>query len=184
MYDTPGFLIGDAPVLTENLHDLVELIHPTIVFMYGNPSTDDAAQACFVAMKAALHDIDRTSIFFLNSKADANTMPKWKKTLSKEEFLTMLAEERARRYELLLRAPFLASATLEGLPASIDQCDCFDLCSVNAQMNKPHGPVMNQNTIQHIVRFVLRNNTTMATRAYQLISPIIDFFLEVSTVKQ
>ena len=122
VYDTPGFLIGDAPVLTENLHDLVELIHPTIVFMYGNPSTDDGTKSCFVAMKAALHDIDRTSIFFLNSKADVNTMltngtRKHEQTTSSP--LSWPKNER-ERYELLLRAPFL-SDYYSGRSSSIDR---------------------------------------------------------------
>ena len=181
VYDTPGFLIGDAPVLTEILHDLVELIHPTILFMYGNPSIGDATQACFVAMRAALRDLDRSSIFFLNSKADLNRMSKCKKTMTNDEFSTVLAEERARRYELLMRAPFLANATLEGLPASIAQCQCFDLCSVNSQSIKPHGPTMNEKTMQHIVQFVLNGNSPMVTRACQLLLPIVDFFLELST---
>ena len=74
VYNTPGLLIGEAPVFSKILRDLVELIHSTIVFIYGNPSTDDTTRACFVAMKAALHDIDHNSFFFFISKADLDRM--------------------------------------------------------------------------------------------------------------
>lgn len=176
VYDTPGFLLDDAPVLKEILHDLVELIHPTIVFMYGNPSTDDATKGCFLAMKTALRDLDNTSIFFLNSKADINQMVKFKQNMKVDEFLSVLFDERARRYQLLLSAPFLANNELEGLPASVEECRYFDLCSVNSQLNKPYGPLMNEATIQRIIQFVANNDLVVATRICKLISPIIDAF--------
>jgi hypothetical protein len=179
VYDTPGFLLDDAPVLKEILHDLVELIHPTLVFMYANPSTDDATNGCFLAMKAALHDLDSTSIFFLNSKADINQMPKFKQGMNVDEFLAALADERAQRYNLLLRTPFLANDKLEGLPASIDECHCFDLCSVNSQIIKPYGPLMNEITFQRIVQFVANNDLGVAAHVCKLILPIIDAFFNL-----
>ena len=178
VYDTPGFLIGDAPVLTENLHDLVELIHPTIVFMYGNPSTDDGTKSCFVAMKAALHNIDRTSLFFLNSKADLKTIDHWNEEMTREEFSSVLAEERSQRYQLLLRAPFLSDATLEGLPASIDQCSCFDICSTTWQFTKPCGPMMNETAIQRIIQWVVDGHSIRTVRGSQLILPMVDTFFD------
>jgi hypothetical protein len=179
VYDTPGFLLDDAPILKETLHDLVELIHPTIVFMYGNPTTDDATKGCFLAMKTALYDLDSTSIFFLNSKADINQMPKFKQAMDVKEFFSVLADERAQRYNLLLRAPFLANDRLEGLPASVDECHCFDLCSVNSQSIKPYGPLMNEATIQRIIQFVANNDLTLATRICKIILPIIDAFFDL-----
>jgi len=179
VYDTPGFLLDDARVLKEILHDLVELIHPTLVFMYANPSTDDATKSCFLAVKTALYDLDSTSIFFLNSKADVNRMPKFKKDMNIDEFLSTLADERTQRYHLLLRAPFFANGKLEGLPASVDECHCFDLCSVNSQSIKPYGPLMNETTIQHIIQFVANNDLAVATHICKLILPTIDAFFNL-----
>ncbi|CAF2964138.1 unnamed protein product [Rotaria sp. Silwood2] len=179
VYDTPGFLLDDAPVLKQILHDLVELIHPTIVFMYSNPSTDDATKGCFLAMKTALYDLDSTSIFFLNSKADLNQMPKFKQGMAIDEFLTTLADQRAQRYNLLLRAPFLANDRLDGLPASIGECHCFGICSVNSQLIKPYGPLMNETTIQHIIQFVGNNNLAVATRVCKVVLPIINAFFNL-----
>jgi hypothetical protein len=179
VYDTPGFFLDDAPVLKETLHDLVEMIHPTLIFMYANPSTDDATKGCFLAMKTALYDLDSTSIFFLNSKADVNQMSKFKQGMGVEEFLSVLADERAQRYNLLLRAPFLANDKLEGLSASVDECHSFDLCSVNSQLIKPYGPLMNETTIQRIIQFVANNDLTVATRICKLILPIIDAFFKL-----
>ncbi|UJR11126.1 hypothetical protein I4U23_015308 [Adineta vaga] len=179
IYDTPGFLLDDAPVLKDILHDLVELIHPTIIFMYANPTTDDATRGCFLAMKTALSDLDTTSLFFLNSKADINQMLKFKQGMTIDDFISILAEERARRYDLLLRAPFLANDHLEGLPKSVDRCEYFDLFSVNSHLMKPYGPLLNETSIGRIVQFVANNDLTIATRICKLILPIIDAFFSL-----
>jgi hypothetical protein len=179
VYDTPGFLLDDAPVLKDILHDLVEFIHPTIIFMYSNPSTDDATNGCFLAMKTALQDLDNASIFFLNSKADINQMLKFKENMNIEEFLSVLSDERTRRYRLLVNAPFLVNNQLEGLPESIDDCRCFDLCSVNSQLAKPYGPLMNETTIQRIIEFVANSDLVVATRICRRIFPIINAFFDL-----
>ena len=179
VYDTPGFLLDDAPVLKEILHDLVELIHPTIVFMYANPSTDDATNGCFLAMKTALYDLDSTSIFFLNSKTDVNQMSKFKRDMKVDEFLSILADERTRRYSLLLRAPLLANDKLEGLPETVEECRCFDVCSTNSNVLKPYGRLMNEKTIERIIEFVANNDLVVATRVCKLIIPIIDAFFDL-----
>ena len=176
VYDTPGFFLDEAPVLKEILRDLMELIHPTLVFMYSNPSTDDATKDCFLAMKIALYGLDSDNIFFLNSKADLHQMSTFKKDMTEEEFLSTLADERTRRYNLLSQAPFLANNRLEGLPQSIDECRCFDICSVNSQSIKPYGPLMNEITIQRIIQFVANNDLTVAKHACRLVLPIIDSF--------
>ena len=173
VYDTPGFLMDDAKVLKDILHDLVELIHPTIVFMYANPSTDDAANSCFVAMTTALQDLDSSSIFFLNSKADIAQMKQFKRTMTMPDFLSMLEDERARRYQLLLASPFIRNNHFG------EQCSYFDLCSVNSQIIKPFGPKMNETTIQHIIEFVTNNDLTIATRVCKLVLPIIDGFFNL-----
>ncbi|CAF1227160.1 unnamed protein product [Adineta ricciae] len=179
VYDTPGFLLDDAPVLKVILHDLVELIHPTIIFMYANPTTDDATRHCFLAMKTALDDLDTASIFFLSTKADINQMLKFKQGMNMDDFISILAEERSRRYELLLNAPFLANDQLEGLPKSVDECNGFDLFSVNSYIMKPYGPFMNETTIRRIIQFVANNDLTIATRVCKLILPIIDAFFNL-----
>jgi hypothetical protein len=65
--DTSAFLIGDAPVLTENLYDLVELIRRTSVFMYGYPPTDDQTNSYFVTIKAVLHTVKECTNNLLES---------------------------------------------------------------------------------------------------------------------
>ncbi|CAF1490362.1 unnamed protein product [Adineta ricciae] len=178
VFDTPGFLFDDAPVLKEILHDLVELFRPTIIFLYANPSTDDGTRGSFLAMKTALHDIDETSIFFLNSKADIQYMPRFRKDMTREEFMSMLDEERAERYALLLTVPFICNANLVGLPNLVDQCPYYDICSVNSQMIKPYGPLMNERVAERIIRFVADDDMRVTTRVCQLILPIIDAFFQ------
>ena len=179
VYDTPGFLLDDAPVLKEILRDLVELVHPTIVFMYENPSTDDATKGCFLVLKTALRDLDSGSIFFLNSKVDVTQMKKFKKDMKIDDFLRVLAEERTGRYRLLLQAPFFVNDRLEGLPSSIDECHCFDVCSGNSQIIKPYGPQMNGNTVQNIIQFVANNDLGVAIRIGRVVLPIIDAFFRL-----
>ena len=174
VYDTSGFLLDDAPVLKDILRDLVELVHPTIVFMYEHASTNDATRGCFLALKTALRDLDSGSIFFLNSKVDIDHMKSFKHNMKLDDFLVVLAQERAARYQYLLNAPFLANDRLEGLPKSIEECRCFDLCSVNSQGRKPYGPKMNETTIQHIIQFVANNDLVVATRISRVVFPIID----------
>lgn len=176
VYDTPGFLLDDAPVLKEILHDLVARIHPTIVFMYANPSTDDATRGSFLAMKTALHDLGASNIFFLNSKVDIPKMPRFKKDMKIDEFLSVLADERAQRYRLLLRTPLLANDRLEGLPELVEQCECFDVCSVNSQVIKPYGPLMNSMTIKRLMKFITRSDLAVTKYICRLVLPIIDAF--------
>ena len=180
VYDTPGFLIGEVPVFTEMLHDLVELIHPTVVFMYGNPVTDDATKSSFVAVQAALRDVNHSNIFFLNSKVDVHRMQELNKHMTEEECSSVLARERAQRYKLLLCAPFLAAASLEGLPPSVDQCRYFDICGALSKHFKPSGPMMNENAMQRIIQFAVDGHLTRAKRGSQLILPMIDSFFDFS----
>lgn len=174
VYDTPGFLFDDSPVLEENLRNLVALFRPTIVFMYGNPSTGDEANKCFIAMQAALHELDHSSLFFLNSKADIGQIPNFKSKMSEEEFKDLLERERARRYDLLLKAPFLCQGARHPLPTSVDQCPFFDICSTTSQTIKPYGPIMNQNAVTRILQFVRNHDVVVANQVCKLVLPTID----------
>ena len=174
VYDTPGNF-------AEVLHALVELIHPTLVFMYENPSFDEATTRSFVALKAALHGIDHPSIFFLNSKADLNRLRNWRINMNSEDFSSTLTDERARRYELLLLAPFLTPVPLESQPISTDPCRHFDICSAFSQIIKPFGPMMNETAVQRIIQFAVKEDSARANREIQLMLDEIDSFFDFST---
>ena len=49
VYDTPGFLSDNRErVLTENMHNLVKDLKPTLVFLYDNPTISDTEKSCFL----------------------------------------------------------------------------------------------------------------------------------------
>ena len=135
VYDTPGFLSRTREQgIMDNLFKLVRLIRPTLLFLYENPSVEEMDMLSFVAIKQALANADRTPTFFLSTKADVSLMiknnRKNSKTVTLDSFKDLHKKTRAHRYELLRKQTVMANELLGGLPEHVDQCMCFDICSV------------------------------------------------------
>ncbi|CAF2011043.1 unnamed protein product [Rotaria magnacalcarata] len=75
VYDTPGFLASDNPILCQNLLSLVADMRPSLLFLYENPIVPSDSRSCFDQLKNTLGVHFRTTgIFFLNTKADVDTI--------------------------------------------------------------------------------------------------------------
>lgn len=179
VYDTAGFRIRDAQVLKDCLYDLVRLVHPTIVFLYDNPSGSDETNDCFLALKETLKHCDSTNIFFLNTKADIDQMANIEDIEDEEDFLELLNNERIRRYNLLLKTPGMVNAMIGGLPKTLDKCNCFDICSVNSEWMPPFGPMMNTFTLERLIQFVANSDLILSQRVSNLVLPSIEVFFNL-----
>ncbi|CAF1239523.1 unnamed protein product [Rotaria sordida] len=155
LYDTPGLLYSDPPILKKNLHDLVKLIRPTVVFMYENPSVPTVTKDCFLALKEALgKQLEDTNIFFLNTKVDIGSLITNGTNISKAEFeIIILNKARQSRKDLLLKAP--------GMAQEIDDNNGFNIISVDSGWS-PLGEIMNKITINHIIQFVANADLKVA----------------------
>ncbi|CAF3545594.1 unnamed protein product [Rotaria socialis] len=76
VYDTPGFLASDNPILCQNLLTLVAAMRPSLLFLYDNATVSGDSRSCFDQLKNTLGlHFQTTGIFFLNTKADVDTIP-------------------------------------------------------------------------------------------------------------
>ncbi|CAF1303565.1 unnamed protein product, partial [Didymodactylos carnosus] len=185
IYDTPGLLFSDPLVLKENLRELVELVKPTLVFMYDNAAVSSDSQDCFLAVKDALGQLADTSMFFLNTKADitvilADADPNGE-GIEDEKWPEILLAERQTRYNLLLKVPSMASEFPGGLPESFAKCHCFDIVSVHSDLD-PLGSEMNRTTISRMIQFVANSDLKIAKKVSQLVLPVIDAFFDFALV--
>ncbi|CAF0832615.1 unnamed protein product [Didymodactylos carnosus] len=186
VYDTPGFLFSDAPVLKDNLRQLVKEISPTLIFMYVNASVDSDTQDCFLALKETLTNIENT-IFFLNTKVDVDRIFSdsgiREKNVTKraEMFPRVLLAERQKRYNLLLQVPSMAKEVPGGLAVSLNDCDCFDVISVHSEPS-PNGASMNRYTINRMIKFVANSDLKIAKKIIMLVLPAIDAFFDFALV--
>lgn len=175
LYDTPGLLYSDPPILKQNLHDLVKTVRPTVVFMYENASVTVDTKDCYLALKDALgKQLTDISIFFLNTKVDIGTILQNDAEVSDEEFeKTILVNVRKERQELLLKAPSMANEISNGSE--------FDVISVESEYD-PLGVKMNQLTINHLIQFVANSDLKTAHKVSELVLPIINSFFEFAFV--
>jgi tRNA A-37 threonylcarbamoyl transferase component Bud32 len=171
LYDTPGLLYSDPPVLKQNLYNLVKEIIPTLVFMYENPSVNNDTKDCFLALKEALgKQLDDTSIFFLNTKVDIGTIIPEDVNINDEEFENkILINVRQERKDLLLKAPGMAQQL------SVD--GDFNIISVDSQWD-PRGIKMNQLTINHLIQFVANSDLKVAKKVSKLVLLVINSFFD------
>jgi hypothetical protein len=182
VYDTAGFRRRDAQILKDCLYDLVRLIHPTIVFLYDNPSSTAETNECFLELKNTLKHLDSSNIFFLNTKADIDKMPGINKIKTEKQFIEFTNNERIKRYGLLLKTPGMANGMIGGLPKSFDKCHCFDICSVHSQEMIPYGPMMNKTCVQRLIQFVANSDLIMAQRVCNLVLPAIEAFFDLNLI--
>ncbi|CAF5100092.1 unnamed protein product [Rotaria sp. Silwood1] len=192
IYDTPGFLSDNREqVLTENLHKLVKRITPTLVFLYDNATISDTDKNCFLAMKDTLGSMERVSVFFLNTKADCISIANDyfldddPENVSVDLFSNTLREKRQHCYELLLRRCEMANEALGRLPDSVDECTCFDICTVPGNFDpwETYTNVINTTSFRRIVAFAVEaySAPTLALMR-DMLATVDDYFdLTVST---
>ncbi|CAF3321539.1 unnamed protein product [Rotaria sp. Silwood2] len=175
LYDTPGLLFSDPPILKKNLHDLIKTIIPTVVFMYENPAFTTDTKDCFLALKEALgKQLDDTRIFFLNTKVDIGTIITNNEVINAEEFeKRILVNAREERKNLLLKAP--------GMAEQISQFGDFNIISVESQWDL-NGAKMNQLTIDHLIQFVANSDLKLAKKVNALVLSTINSFFDFAFV--
>ncbi|CAF3409173.1 unnamed protein product, partial [Rotaria sp. Silwood2] len=175
LYDTPGLLYTDPPILKTNLHNLVKIIRPTVVFMYENPSVPTVTKDCFLALKEVLgKQLEDTNIFFLNTKVDIGSLITDDANISKTEFETIILKKaRQSCKDLLLKAP--------GMAQEIDDINGFNIISVDSEWS-PLGEIMNKITINHIIQFVANADLRVAKTISKSVLSVIDIFFEFTMV--
>lgn len=182
IYDTPGLLFSDAPVLKDNLCQLVKLVKPTLVFMYDNAAVSSDTRDCFLAVKDAIGQLADVSMFFLNTKADidrilADADPN-NLGIDDEQVREIFFKERQKRYKLLLDVSSIINEFPGGLPNSIVECSCFDIVSVHSDLDELVAE-LNQTTINRIIQFTANADLKIARRVSQLVLPMIDAFFDL-----
>ena len=182
LYDTPGLLFSDAPILKINLCQLVKSIKPTLVFMYENASITSDTRDCFLAIKQAIGPVSNLNIFFLNTKADiesiiADVDPD-NLGIDDERLSQLIFEERQRRYELLLNISSIINEFPQELPSSIRQCPCFDLISVHSDLDSL-GAELNTRTLHRLIQFTAHADLRIARQVSSLVMPMIDAFFDL-----
>ncbi|CAF1339963.1 unnamed protein product, partial [Rotaria sp. Silwood1] len=176
VYDTPGFLLMDAPILVENLNALIRARHPSLLFLYDNATVSEDSRKCFDALRLSLEKIGDVGIFFLNTKADVSTILRDAEIdeLSEEpELREVLEAERARRYNLLRDVNEMNS----GLPEQLNNCDCFDIFSVE-RPEHPMEQAMKGNAIDRIVTFAARHDLRNAEQVSHIMIHVITTFFD------
>lgn len=182
VYDTPGFLFYDKQVTKDNLSDLVKLVRPLLVFMYQNSSITDATKECFLALKSTLPDIDRSSIFFLNTQQDVPTIfdgagisSAQRQLQTPEKFEEILPGERQKRLNLLLKTPLLSTYVHQS-----QDTENFDIISLPKPRSflRECAKSMTQSSINHLIQYAIQ---TDLEQPYGLVTKILDsidrFFL-------
>ncbi|CAF3644891.1 unnamed protein product [Rotaria socialis] len=186
IYDTPGFLSDNREqILTDNLHKLVKRIKPTLLFLYDNATISDTDKSCFLAMKNALGSMERVSVFFLNTKADCISIANDylldddPENVPLNLFENTLREKKQRCYELLLRRREMASEVLGRLPDSVDECTCFDICTIPSDYDpwEVYTNMINTAAFRRIVQFAVEAYSTPTfTLARDILMTVDDFF--------
>ena len=186
IYDTPGFLSDNRePILTENLHDLVKCIKPTLVFLYDNATISDTDKNCFLAMKNALGSMERVPVFFLNTKADCMSIANDylldddPENVPIDLFRDTLREKRQHCYELLLRRREMCNEALGSLPDLVDQCICFDICTVPGNFDpwEIYANLINTISFRRLVEFAVETySTPIIGLAKDMLATVDDYF--------
>lgn len=183
IYDTPGFLSKDPPVLAKNLQKLVGTIRPSLVYLYDNPVVTDDSRKCFEQLKLALHHhFHDPAIFYLNTKADVLTIRKDAEDDSEDENEDtndelLLNHERVKRYKLLLEVNELSSSISDGKHLPFDQCDCFDIFTSQGS-NDPIETNIKKHAISKIICFAAERDLRDTKQIIHVILRTIDDFFD------
>lgn len=184
VYDTPGFLGSDSPVLRDNLLELVRSVHPTLVYLYDNAAVSDDSRKYYEALKEALHSqLLGVDIFFLNTKADVTVIRKNASNQDDDDDDERLLEkERLYRYKLLLDVDEMKGDINEAnefgsilLPS--EQCQSFDIFSTVCPMD-PMEKIMKRQAIDRIVCFAAEHDLRLTKVMINTILTAIDTFFD------
>ncbi|CAM4926757.1 unnamed protein product [Rotaria socialis] len=176
VYDTPGFHFGDDPILVENLKDLIRARRPSLIFLYDNETVSGDSKKCFDALKLSIQEIAAVGIFFLNTKADISTVLRdagIDELPEQEEINVLLQKERVDRYSLLRNVSGMSS----GLPDKLNDCDCFDIFSVEGPEH-PMEQTMKKSAIDRIVTFAAKYNLQNTKQVSHIILNTITTFFD------
>ena len=182
IYDTPGLLFSDAPVLKNNLCQLVKSVKPTLVFMYEHVAINSDTRDCFLAIKQAIGPLSDVSLFFLNTKADidrivADANP-YDLDISDEKLSELIFEERQTRYNYLLNISSIINEFPQGWPASFEHCSCFDIINVHSEGDS-FGAQLNNQTLHRLIQFTANADLQIARKMSDLVLPMIDAFFDL-----
>ncbi|CAF0772191.1 unnamed protein product [Didymodactylos carnosus] len=182
VYDTPGFYLI---AIQDNLHELVKLFRPTLIFIYENASGTNDTHHCFIALNGGALDNLENRIFFLNTKGDVEQIMADTEDISennvKEKFSEILLNERVKRYKLLLQIPSIASDIPGRLPSSLTECDCFDVVSTHSN-SLPQGVEMNQASINRMIQFVANSDLKIAKKVTNLVLSGVQAFFNFALI--
>ncbi|CAF1490379.1 unnamed protein product [Adineta ricciae] len=165
IYDTPGFLSEQREeMLSGNLHQLVKQVRPTLLFLYENATINETERSCFLAMKNAVNGLERVPVFFLNTKADCISIANDfmldddPDNVPIDIFEQTLLEKRQRCYDLLRQREEMANEVLGDLPSSIEQCICFDVCTIPPDYDpwENYTTLINDTSFRRIVEFAVK----------------------------
>ncbi|CAF0974748.1 unnamed protein product [Didymodactylos carnosus] len=182
VYDTPGFYLI---AIQDNLHELVKLFRPTLIFIYENASGTNDTHHCFIALNGGALDNLENRIFFLNTKGDVEQIMADTEDISEnnveEKFSEILLNERVKRYKLLLQIPSIASDIPGRLPSSLTECDCFDVVSTHSN-SLPQGVEMNQASINRMIQFVANSDLKIAKKVTNLVLSGVQAFFNFALI--
>jgi serine/threonine protein kinase len=187
VYDTPGLLFHDYPILKDNLQELVRHVRPTIVFLYANATFAKDANDCYLMVRSGLGDLEQPSIFYLNTKQDITTLfnsvgitSRNVKQFTVTKYQEILPNERLKRYQLLYKAIGIAN----NLPiiennVSIEifnrKCDNFDICSiVGVSLLRECAIEMTEKVCQRIIEFAVKTEMKQPYEMVDLVLAKID----------
>ncbi|CAF4972027.1 unnamed protein product, partial [Rotaria sp. Silwood1] len=171
VYDTPGLLFHDHPILRENLKELVHHVRPTIVFLYENTTFTKDANECYLMIRSVLDDLEQPPMFFLNTRQDIETLfadfgiivnSRNRKHFTSKKYDEILPNQRLKRYQELYRAIGVANSLPKldndiSIKAFNEKCDNFDICSIDPCSLLPSCAVeMTEQACRRIVEFAVK----------------------------
>ncbi|CAM4897613.1 unnamed protein product [Rotaria socialis] len=185
VYDTPGFLGSDPQILRENLLTLVGSVHPTIVFLYDNPTGSDDSRKCYNELKVALCSEQMgVDIFFLNTKADVAIMRKDASNNDDDEDdddEKLIDKERSHRYELLMKIDEMKGdvheRNLGEMGPSFDQCNSFDMFTTASPLD-PMEITIKSHAINRIIHFAAEHDLRLTKYVINIVHEAIDAFFD------
>ena len=185
IYDTPGFLGRDAPILAQNLRKLIDSVSPSLVYLYDNPVVSDDSKTCFEQLRLALgHNLRSIGIFFLNTKADVLTIRKDAEDDDEDEDEDkdssedrLLNREREKRYKMLLKVSEFSSIMSDGEHPVFDKCDCFDIFSSQSSSDALENKIK-QHAINKIIHFAAKHDLRSTERIINIVLGTIDDFFD------
>ncbi|CAF3410017.1 unnamed protein product [Rotaria socialis] len=202
VYDTPGFLASDNPILCQNLLTLVAAMRPSLLFLYDNATVSGDSRSCFDQLKNTLGlHFQASGIFFLNTKADVDTIlddnadadeditpgenddaevdtiPGENDDADAKSLCKLLEKIRSDRYKLLLEVNEMNSDLLNENMNSVKKCDYFDIFTTHSPEH-PMAQKMKSNTIVRIIKFTAKHDLRSTRQIVDIILAAIDTFFD------